>query len=901
MALNGNKYGLGFLFTAKDLTGSTFRQVSSRLMGIKSVSEKSMSATRLAFGVAAGGAAALATGVGLVKGAIKAANLSGEFTQTLAAVGQITRASTEDLAALKEEVYATGLATKFTPAQIAGATKSLSELGMTANQSGESIRTVALLASAGMIDIDRAGRAVVGTLNAFHLSADQAANVGDKLARITQISAFQARDFHAGLSRAAVVASGYGQSLDDLLGTLGALRDSNLKANVASTGVREMMTQMYASAKVQKELKAIGVNVYDETTKQRRGMIDIMQELADATQNMTDKQKDNLLKPLLGKRGSQAFIAAGNAQKEVVQNGTKTILKGVDAIRYMVSETKKAAGTLEEQNEAVMNTFKGQKEIFEGVWATALTKLGEAFEKIFKPFIKLASFIVTNFANAWGSLGESVQMGVAAFTLASAAGLILTGVLTSMIAVAALGFAAFSAIGGPLIVVGVAAATLAGILGTVVMAMGALGLAAEDNRAGMGTFFRGILADAKLAFDGLKQYFEKGYIEGDTAKALGLDENKGVLRFVQRTIEALRRIKHFFYGLKDGINEVFGKNVGVFESFKETIVELGKALGITTTSMDHLSNTNADAKEGGKNWGQILGQIAIAAVKVTMWMIRAAIPIIKIAESWGPTILYIFGKIGEIVAKYPATFLLTSSLIIGLFRQTLAAKWAFKGILFVLRTTFGVFSKYLIPAALSLTKAAWGWASGMLAGLSPVIIMVAKLAAVFAVAYAVGTAFDRWLGISDKLAASLEKIKWVRDLSDKALSLIGMDYRVKGYDKLSAEERDGVGIGQGKMTAYTPKGGRFNGTDGQRAANGQQKGVNLRQPKVNAGNAGGAQQQELLGEMRKQTETNEKLLAEMKKTQRTTNLNLGDETVKRIVEKGGQISTQSAPSTSWSE
>lgn len=46
----------------------------------------------------------------------------------------------------------------------------------------------------------QATEAVVGTLNAYGISADQAASVTDRLLRTTQISNFQARDFEAVLA-----------------------------------------------------------------------------------------------------------------------------------------------------------------------------------------------------------------------------------------------------------------------------------------------------------------------------------------------------------------------------------------------------------------------------------------------------------------------------------------------------------------------------------------------------------------------------------------------------------------------------------------------------------------------------------------------------------------------------
>lgn len=928
-----NKYGLGFVFTAKDLTGPVFDRVRQGLAGIKKEAKeavssakgvtqvtkaistgtkatkaqvsdqkqlkKAVSSTAETVGVSSGkiishyakmmvASQALrvttAASMAGIRAVLGAANISGQFTQELAAIQQITRSSKEDLSALKEEIYATGLATKFTPAEIAKATKSLSELGFTATQSADSIKTVALLASAGMIDIDQAGRAVVGTLNAFHMSADQAATVGDKLARITQISAFQARDFQAGLSRAAVVASGYGQSLDSLIATMGALRDANLKSNVASTGIREMMTRIYGAEKVQQQLKGIGIEVYDTITGQRRDMVTLMDELATATQAMTDKQKDNLLSPMLGKRGSQAFIAAISAQKEVMIDGTKTLLKGVDAIRYMSSETQKATGTLKKQNDAVMDTFEGQKKIFTGAWMTAVTKVGEAFEKLLKPFVKFANFTLGKFAKAWSSMTEGMQEGVAIVAALSVGAMGLTTALGSVVAAGYVLSGMLGTVGLSLLPVlgGVAAAVVA--VGALVGGVVAVGAAAKFNIAGIGTWFKDMGQDALLVFDGLKQYFNKGFIEGDTAKSLMGDDKKGVLRFLQRIIEFSRRAKNFINGVVEGIESTFAKNFGVFEQVKETITAVGEAFGITTKNMKHLQSTNAGAKESGKAWGEILGDLAIGAVRVADALARAAVPVIKMVKVLGPPLLMIWGSIAAIVSQYPKTLLLATAAAYSFGKSGSLAQVAFAGLKWTLAAIRTVILTGIIPA-LSTTFAI---SAGITAPLWAILLV---LGMVGAAAVAFGVAMDRAFDISGKLAKMFENNDVLRKFADGALSLVGMDYRVKGFDQLSDAEK-GVEGATGP-TKYVPNPGRFDTK--QPAPTASQPGVSIKKPAATGNNDGTQVWKDAWAQLKKEASGNKQ------EQPKVINLNIGEETVAKIVEKGNRVSETQAPASSWSE
>lgn len=822
MALNGgaNKYGLGFTFTAKDLTGPVFDKIKKGLRGIRqsatatnksltgharahtsavrnmgrvqnrtaqttvrnnrhivrsnnevSSSLKNMESRYMALGIAN---KAMRFGGALAGGAagaiIGAADVSGPFTQKMAMINQITRSSQEDMANLKDEIYAVGMATKFTPDEIANATKGLSELGFTAQQSGNSIRTTALLASAGMIDIDQAGRALVGTLNAFHLEADQAAKVGDKLARITQISAFQAKDFQAGLSRAAVVASGYGQNLDDLLATLGALRDSNLKSNVASTGIREMMDQVYGSAKVQVMLEKVGVDVYDKLTKQRRNYVDIMEDLYERTAEMGDKERDNLLKPLLGKRGMQAFIAATNTQKQIIKDGTKITLKGVEAIRYMAQETRNATSTLESMNDAVMDNYEGQKKLFEGIKGTIITQFGEQIEKLLKPLYEVTNLLVGNFAKFWTSIPADMQQGIAAMAAATLGALAFAGAFIALGAAGVSAFIMLSTIAAPILaaagaVVGVLTAGIVGLVAAIV----GLGAAAEGDIGGLGKFFKTIASDARLAFDALRQFFTKGYITGDTKELLEMDKNKGVMRFVQRVVEAFRRVKAFFGGLKTGFQEILGDNAVYIENFKEALSGLGEALGLTTKSMEHLSGTNKGAEESGESWGKTFGRWALRAIDlVTVFIDVLSVAITVGGFMWSviepvlKLLLDINGSAGGLVAKIGT--------------MAIGAAW------FVNNIAKGIYAMKTI-AALSSSSAV-----SMLATAGVALGWLVALAAVAKVAWEIGTALDEAFKISDRLSKFLSENDVLRTLIDVTLGA-GLGAHSKGFGKLTDSER----------------------------------------------------------------------------------------------------------------
>ena len=156
------------------------------------------------------GLAVFTTGAVAVAGALSLANAAGKFEQGLAAVGAVTRATTGDMKLLREAAIEAGIRTQFSPTEAVQGLQALATAGQTAEQSTRTLIPVLDLAagSLGQLGVAQSAEAVVGTLNAYGMAAEEAAGVTDRLLRITQLTNFQTRDFEAGLSKAAATGAG---------------------------------------------------------------------------------------------------------------------------------------------------------------------------------------------------------------------------------------------------------------------------------------------------------------------------------------------------------------------------------------------------------------------------------------------------------------------------------------------------------------------------------------------------------------------------------------------------------------------------------------------------------------------------------------------------------------------
>ena len=206
-----NSMGMGFVFTARDLASGSMKRLERQFVSLDERVTGGTARMTGAFRQLGVGLAALTAGAAAVTGAFALANAAGDFQQGLAAVGAVTNATVDQLHALRDAAVQAGIQTQFSPGEAVAGLQSLATAGQTAAQATRTLVPVLDLAagSLGQLGVAGAAEAVVGTLNAYGSSADEAAGVTDKLLRITQLTNFQTRDFEAGISKAAAAGAGH--------------------------------------------------------------------------------------------------------------------------------------------------------------------------------------------------------------------------------------------------------------------------------------------------------------------------------------------------------------------------------------------------------------------------------------------------------------------------------------------------------------------------------------------------------------------------------------------------------------------------------------------------------------------------------------------------------------------
>ena len=594
MALNN--LGLGFLFTAKDLASGTMRNVQGNFNKFASGSVKQMGIMQGAIAATGLGLATLAAGIGAVAGGFSLANEFAKFEQGLAAVGAVTKASTREMQLLKDAAVQAGIATQFSPDEATEGLLSLATAGQTAAQATETLIPVLDLAagSLGQLGVAESAEAVVGTLNAYGMAATEATGVTDRLLRVTQLTNFQTRDFQVGLAKAAAAGATFNQDLNDVLITMGLLRNRNIDASSSATSLRESVRRLGSDQNAQNAVTEAGVEIFDEQTGKMRSLIDITSDLAEATSDMTDEERNRIIVQGFGARGLLAFNAIQKAAFTTMKDGAEVTLEGREAIAALRAEMEETGGTAASFREKLLDTFEGQKTLLKGSMQTLGIVAGEGFAATFKPIISLVIEGVNVFIQMIKATPTPLKQLIAAIVIAGGALTAGAGAATLLgVAIALL----IPVIKIVLIVLAAIAATMIPIIiaiGALVAGFILLKSAFDQNVGGIADAAEAWWAKIKLTFQAASQLFSQGGFSGAVREEMQKAENQGIRNFAIGLFMWVERIRNFFGGLIEGFRARIQEAAPLFESLKTAVGELGRAFNQLFAE--------ADANEASQTW-----------------------------------------------------------------------------------------------------------------------------------------------------------------------------------------------------------------------------------------------------------------------------------------------------------
>lgn len=572
---------------------------------------------------AAGQAMAALGGVGLL-GIGLASKRFADFDDQMRAVKAVSQANQVEFEKLTAKAKALGAATSFTAVEVAGLMAELGRAGFKPDQIEEMTGAVLDLARATQTDATLASGIMAASIRQFSLAAGDATRVADALTAAANGSFNTVEQLGEALSYAGPVANDFNMSIEETLAILGTLGNVGIQASNAGTALRRLLTLTGAEAE---KLKGIFGVSFQDAAGNARPLVDVLQEVNEATANMGTGERAKAFNEAFGLLGiTGASAIARNAQ------GTRDLLDAIQAAGGQANKTAK------EMDSGLGGSLRMMWSAIEGVGisigeslAKPLSGLADIIQTVASESIKwieanreaviAAALVAGGVAGAGvamiglGGAILAVNRALAVLTsLAGAVGAAFT-LLVSPLRLALVGFAA---IRGTLVSLTAAVATVrAAIIG-----MGAAMFSARSiamATAGALAAFRGITLTTAVAVFGLRAAFvgvasgailAKAATLSFTAVGAAIAALTNPVLLVGAGLVTLGALATKSLGGIEGIARgIHGALSGVGRTLSQLFTEL---LPIARTTIGGIS----DALTSG-NWAQA-GRIAVAGLRATL-------------------------------------------------------------------------------------------------------------------------------------------------------------------------------------------------------------------------------------------------------------------------------------------
>ena len=332
----------------------------------------------------------------------------------------------------------------------ANASLNFARAGLDATEAANALAPAMNLAAGEGGDLDTVSAGLVGTINGFGDSFDNAEHYADVFANACNNSALDVNSLSDAMSIAAPIFNAAGYSVEDAALYMGVMANAGIDANTAATSLKTGMSRLVKPAKegaVWMEKLGIEVTNADGSMKDS---VTIQSELHDAFSTLSESEQLAAASAIFGKYQMSNWLALINTAPEEVSS---------------LSSALETEGTTAEMADAMMGGFGGSIEKLKSSVDVLMTSLGGLIAQYLTPVIEKVQGAVDAFMSLDDETKEHI-IKIAGIVAAVGPVLIIIGkVVTgigSIISVASGLIAAISAISAPvLIVIGVITALIA--------------------------------------------------------------------------------------------------------------------------------------------------------------------------------------------------------------------------------------------------------------------------------------------------------------------------------------------------------------------------------------------------------------------------------------------------------
>lgn len=242
-------------------------------------------------------------------------NTQKDFEAAMSQVQAVSGADSDELEQLTKKAEEMGATTKFTATDSAEAFNYMAMAGWKTEDMLDGISGIMQLAAAANEDLGTNSDIVTDALTAFGLKASDAGMFSDVLAAASSNANTNVSMMGETFKFAASMAGSLGYSVQDVALMTGLMANSGIKASMAGTALNSIMTRLSTNTHHARDtLEELGIKFFDAQGN-ARPLVDVMEELRDATANMNDEQKTSVANAIAGTNSQKGLLAILNASE----------------------------------------------------------------------------------------------------------------------------------------------------------------------------------------------------------------------------------------------------------------------------------------------------------------------------------------------------------------------------------------------------------------------------------------------------------------------------------------------------------------------------------------------------------------------------------------------------------
>ena len=368
-----------------DLDSSGIEKGLSKLGSITAKGMKAATVAITGTAAALGGVAAVAIKVG------------SDFESQMSRVKAISGATGEEFEQLKAQAMQLGADTSFSASQAAEGMENLAAAGFTTSEIMSAMPGLLNLAAASGEDLANSSDIAASTLRGFGLAASDAAHVADVLAANANRTNSSVADTGEAMKYIAPLARAAGLSLEETAAAIGIMANAGVNGSQAGTSLRGALSRLSKPTKDMSEaMDELGISFYDSNGKMK-SLTEQVGMLRQATEGMTDEQKNNYLVTLYGQEALSGMLALIN--------------EGEGSLGELTNAYKNCDGAAQEAAETMQDNLSGALEQLGGSAETLGLAFYNSVADNLKNAAKTATESINNITDSFnnGGLNEAIQ------------------------------------------------------------------------------------------------------------------------------------------------------------------------------------------------------------------------------------------------------------------------------------------------------------------------------------------------------------------------------------------------------------------------------------------------------------------------------------------------------------